>query len=114
MLGEAFDLLGQPLPGERLQSLDNAGMEHPPPLLQEAPVGHLVGEGMLEGILVVGKEPCLVEELGRLEVHETAMERRLGQLGDGLQQRQGDFRPDDGGGLEEAFLLRWEPIHTRG
>src|SRR6266850_7104765 len=89
-------------------------MELSTPPLQEAAVGYLVGEGVLEGVLVVGKEPCFVQEFGRLEVRETTMQRCLGQLGNGLQQRQGDLRTDDGGGLEEAFLLRWEPIHARG
>ena len=67
MVGQAFDLLGHPVPGERLQGLDDAGMQRPPPLLQEAAVGHLVGEGVLEGVLVLGKEPRLVQELGRLQ-----------------------------------------------
>jgi hypothetical protein len=32
MVGQAFDLLSQSLPGERLQGLDNPGMQRPPPL----------------------------------------------------------------------------------
>jgi hypothetical protein len=43
-------------------------MEHPPALLQEAAVGDLMGKGVLEGVLAVGKEARLVEELGGLEV----------------------------------------------
>ena len=58
MVGEACDLvwavprspLGSPGLGERLKGLDNVGMEHPPLLVQQAPVGHFLGEGMLEGI----------------------------------------------------------------
>ena len=52
---QAFDLLGHPVPGERLEGLDNAGMQHPTPLLQETAVGHLVREGVLEGVLALGK-----------------------------------------------------------
>jgi hypothetical protein len=48
MVRQAFDVLAYPMPGECLQSLDNAGMQHPPPLLEEAAVGHLVGQGMLK------------------------------------------------------------------
>ena len=51
MVRQAFDLLGHPVPGERLQGLDNAGMQRPPPLLQQLSVGHLVGQGVLEGVL---------------------------------------------------------------
>ena len=58
-------------------------MQHPPPLLQETAVGHLVRQGVLEGVLALGEEARLVEELGRLEVRQAAMERLLGQLGDG-------------------------------
>jgi len=32
MVGQALDLLDHPVPSERLQGLDNAGMQHPPPL----------------------------------------------------------------------------------
>ena len=37
-----------------LDGLDNARMQHPPPL-QEAPICHLVGQGVLEGVGQVGK-----------------------------------------------------------
>ena len=113
MVGQPFDLLGQPVAGERLEGLDDAGMERAPPLLQQAAVGHLVGEGVLEGVLELGEEARLVEELGRLEVREAAVQRRLGQLGNGLQQRQGHLRADDGGGLEQALLLRRQPVDAR-
>ena len=36
MVRQAFDLLGHPLPGERFEGLDDAGMERPPPLLEQA------------------------------------------------------------------------------
>ena len=88
MVRQAFDLLGHPVPGERLQGLDDAGMQHPPPLLQEAAVGHLVRQGVLEGVFVLGEQARLVEELGRLQVRQAAVQRRLGQLGNGLQQRR--------------------------
>ena len=74
MLSQAFDLLGHPVSGERLQGLDDAGMQRPPPLLQEAPVGHLVGEGMFKGIDMVGKELRLIEELCRLQVGEASLQ----------------------------------------
>ena len=36
MVGEVFHLLGQTVSGERLQDLDDAGMQHPSPLLEQA------------------------------------------------------------------------------
>ena len=76
---QAFDLLGHPVRGERLEGLDDAGVQRPPPLLQETAVGHLVGQGMLEGVLALGEQARLVEELGRLEVRQAAVQRLLGQ-----------------------------------
>jgi hypothetical protein len=70
MVGQTFDLLGPLVPSERLQGLDKAGMEHPPPLMEEAAVGHLLGEGMLEGVDRLRKQARLVQELGVLEMHK--------------------------------------------
>src|SRR5262245_24424180 len=105
MVGQALDMLGHSLPSERFKALYNAGMQYPPPLMEETPIGHFIGESVLEGILTLGKEPCLVQELGRLEVCQTTMQNVFGQLGNGLQQRQGHLRANDGGGLEEALCL---------
>jgi hypothetical protein len=85
MVSQAFDLFGYPVPSERLEGLDDAGMEQSPPLLQQAAVGHLMGQGVLEGIGVFREEARFVEELAGLEVRKAAMSRRLGQLGNGLQ-----------------------------
>jgi hypothetical protein len=114
MVGQAFDLLGHPVAGERLQGLDDVGIEYPPPLLQEAPVGHLLGEDMLEGVRVLGKEARLVEEFGSLQVAEASVQGWLGQLGNGPQQGQGYLRADDRGGLEEARLRGRQPIDASG
>ena len=114
MVRQAFDLLGHPVPGEGLQGLDNARVQRPPSLLQEASVCHLVGQGVLEGVLALGKEPCLVEELGRLEVREATMQHRLGHLGNGLQQRQGHVRADDRGALQEVLVLQGQAVDASG
>ena len=113
MVRQAFDLLGQPVPSERLEGLDDPGVQHPPPLLEEPAVGHLVREGVLEGVLALGKEARLVEELGRLEVCQTPMQRRLGQLGNSLQQRQGYLRANHRGRLQQALLLGRQTVDAR-
>ena len=56
----------------------NSGVQGTPPLLQETPVGDLLGEGVLEGVCELGEETCLVEELGGLQVGEATAERLLG------------------------------------
>ena len=82
-----------------------SGHAAPPPLQQEAAVGHLVGEGMLEGVGVLGEEPRLIEELGRLQVGQAAV-HRLGHLGNGLQQGQGHLGANHRGRLQEAASPR--------
>src|SRR5262245_51819997 len=78
MMRQAFDLLSHPVPGERLQSLDDTGMQHPPPLLKQAAIGNLMRQGMLEGVLAFREELCLIEKLCRLQVREPAMQGVLG------------------------------------
>jgi hypothetical protein len=47
-------------------------MKHTPPFREKALVSHLVGKGMLEGVLEIGKEGSLIEELSRLEMLQAA------------------------------------------
>ena len=77
MVRQSVDLLGQPVGIQLLQGRHNAGVQHPPPLLEETAVGHLVGEGVLEGVLPLGEQARLVEELGPLELRQTAVQRLL-------------------------------------
>ena len=77
MRGQALDLLGQAVRVELFERFDNAGVQQTAALLEETAVGHLVRQGMLEGVFRLGKEPRLVQELGRLEVRQPAIQRRL-------------------------------------
>ena len=78
MVRQALDLFGQPVSGKRFEGLDDPGMEYPPSLLEQTPVGHLVGQGVLEGVGEFWEEARLVQELSCLEVCQTAMQLRLG------------------------------------
>src|SRR5215472_1076945 len=80
-------------------------MERASPPLEEALVGHLVGEGVLEGIGQVGDEVHLVEELGRFEVSQTPAQLILAQLHDGLKESQRHLSADDGRRLQQVLLL---------
>src|SRR5438128_11460703 len=88
-------------------------MQHPPPLLEEAHVGYLMGQGVLEGVFALGEQARLVEKLGCLEVRNTAMQRLLGHLGNGVQQGEGDLGANDRGGLEQMLVLGWQSVDTR-
>jgi len=106
MMGQPFDLVDQAVGREPLDDRNESGVQGTPPLLHEAPIGDLMGQGVLEGVGRFGKEAHLVEELGGLEVCEAALQGRLGQLGDSLQQGQRYLSANDRGSLEEAFVLR--------
>jgi hypothetical protein len=58
----------------------------PAALRQETAVGHLVGQGVREGVHGLGREPCLVEDFGRLQRRQTLVHHRLGALGHRQQQ----------------------------
>ena len=106
MMRQAFDLLRHLLSSERFKGLDNAGMQHTPPLLQEATIDDLVGEGMLEGECALGEELGLIEKLGGLQVGQATLEHLLEHLGNGVHEQQGHLGANHGRCLQEALVLR--------
>src|SRR5262249_40880027 len=110
VVGEPLDLLGKPIRVERLDGLDDPCMELAATLLQKPAVCDLVRECVLEGVLQIRIEPGLVQELGGLQMIQTATQRLLGQLRDRLEQREWHVLADDGGDLQETFVLRMEPV----
>src|SRR5262249_27229986 len=114
MMGQALGVLSHPVPGKCLEGLDNAGMEPASALLEDTPIGHLVGEGMLEGVLALGEKARLIEELSGLYVGKAAVEALRGHLDDGLQQGQWYFMANHGGSLQEALGLGWQPVNACG
>src|SRR5262249_39843231 len=78
------------------------------------PVGDFVGERVLEGVLEVGKEPDLVEELRGREARQLGAELGLGRIGNGQEQRRGDVLADDRGGLEQALGLGRQAVDAGG
>ena len=83
MVGEAFELFAWTVGGRRLEVLGDRPVELAAALLQQAAVGDLVGQRVLEGVLGFGKQPRLVDELGRLQLTEAAPQFLLRRLGDG-------------------------------
>jgi hypothetical protein len=56
MVREPFNLVIQTVGMQRFQNLDKACVQRPSPFLKQTPVGHLVRQGMLEGVDLFGKE----------------------------------------------------------
>jgi hypothetical protein len=113
VMGEPLDLAAEAIPVERLDRLDEPRVKAASTLLQQSPVRDVVRQRVLEGILEIWIQPGLVEKLGGLQVVESATERLVRQVGDRLEQREWNVLADDGGHLEEAFVLRGEPIDAR-
>jgi hypothetical protein len=62
VVAEALDLVGHPVGGEPLQRLEDPDVERPPLVAEQALVRHVVGQGMLEGVLHVREQARLVEK----------------------------------------------------
>src|SRR2546427_6939971 len=80
MVGEAIDLLGQPVGVELFDRLHDPSVEGPPSVLEDTRVADLVAQGMLERVLRLGDESRLVQELASLKPHEAVAERFLRQV----------------------------------
>jgi len=70
-------------------------------------------QSVLEGVLALRKEPCLIQELGCLEVCQPIMQRRLGQLGKWPETAARVLAANHGSRLQEALCLGREPIDAR-
>jgi hypothetical protein len=68
---------------------------------------------MLEGVLALREQAGFVQELGGLHVRQAAVQHLLRRVGNGLQQRPRHLRANDRRSLEQALLLRWQPVNTR-
>jgi hypothetical protein len=74
MMRKAFHLFAEAVRVECFDGLYEAGMKSPTPHLQEAPIGHLVSQGVLEPVYELGEEAGLIKELSRLEMPEALVE----------------------------------------
>ena len=93
---EAVDLLGKTVGIEFLDRGDEAAVQGPASLVEEAGVRHLVGQRVLERVLEIRKEPRLVEKLGGLEIGQGAAQIVLVVVGDRLKERERHVPPDHG------------------
>src|SRR5262245_22904326 len=114
MVGKTLDVFAKPLGVPSLDGVDNFSVERLPSLLDEARVGDLVREGMLERELDVWEQLRLVHELGGLEPRESVSKAAVVEVGDRLEEGERHVLADHGGGLEQALVVGRQPIDTRG
>ena len=110
MVRQAIDLLGHPVGRERLKGLDHARVQPPPPLQQEATVGHLMRQGMLEGVFQLGEQAASHRATPPPAGAPGRGAGRPRTLRNGPEQGQGHLRANHGSGLEQAFLLRGQAV----
>src|SRR5207247_4629267 len=91
VVGQTLDVFREPLGVEAFDGLDDPGVESAPALVQEASVGHLMDERVLEGVFEVREEAGLVQELRGLQVAESGAQLVLARLGNRLKQRNRDI-----------------------
>jgi hypothetical protein len=87
-MGEQFDLLAETIRVEGFDCVNEPRVEMAPALVQQSAIRDLVRERVLERVLQIGKQPRLVDELGSLQVVESATKRLIRQLGDRLKQHE--------------------------
>src|SRR6266487_3864718 len=97
---ELFDQGGETISPEALDGLKDAGMQPASLPLQEAAIGHVMGERMLEGIGGLGIQARLVQEFCLLQVRKAPTECILGQLGYRLQEGERHLPANDRSALE--------------
>src|SRR6266850_3391375 len=99
MVGEAIDLLGQPVGIDLFDRPHDPSVELLPSVLGETRVGDLVSERVLECVFHLGDETRLVHELAALQLHEAGAD--LWQLRHCLEQSERHVLADDGCGLQK-------------
>ena len=108
MVGEALDMFTQPVRVQPLDRSHDLGVELAAPVPEQAPISHLVGEGVFESVLQVRKQLRLVEELRFLQ---TPLPQGLRWLPrDRREERVRHILSDHGGRLQELLLLLREPV----
>ena len=92
-MGEPIDVLVQAVRVQPFEGVDDLRVDGAPPRrCRRLAVGHLLGEGVGEGVFRLGDEAGLIEQFGGLHVPQTApRECPAGTSADGLQE--GDRRP---------------------
>ncbi len=110
VVSEPFGMLAQATVVDRLDRVDDAGMQPAALLVQKRSVSHLVGKRVLEGVLDIREQARLVEKFHDLQVREALAQREFGLAVQRLEQRQRNVLADDGSRFEQLLLLTWQPV----
>jgi hypothetical protein len=67
---------------------------------------------MLERVLDLRKETCLIEKLGGLKSRKPVAKFLLSLIGDRLEKNERYILPNDGCRLKKTLLLGWKPVNS--
>jgi hypothetical protein len=110
MVSQLLDMLGEAVGIGGLDGVHDPGVQRAAPVLEQAPVGHVVREGVLEGGFRIREQARLVQELRGLDPGEAAMKLFIGRVDNGAKQDEGHVLADDGRRLQQPLLLRGQPV----
>ena len=113
VVGEEAGALVELVPMELLDGARQRRVHARPALAQLRPIGDLLRQRVLEGVLDLRIRRLLVQELGRHERLHGGSELGRRQLGDPPEQRLGQLPADHGGRLEHRLLPLRQPIDAR-
>ena len=114
VLGEPLDLFTQPIGVKLFHGIHDARVDVATAVAEHPTVGDVVGEGVLESVLQVGKQLCCIKKLGILQIAEQAAEFVLREPGNRVQQCQRDVVSDDRCLLQETLLGGGERVDAGG
>ena len=113
VIREPLDLLAQPVGVNLFHGIHDARVDLAAAFVEHPTVRDVVGEGVLERILQVGKELCRVEEFGCLQIVEQAAKLVLCQPANRMQEREWDVVPNDGRLLQQVLVGGRQRVDTR-
>ena len=80
MMRKPLHVVHQAIGVQTLDGVDDLNVKGPPTVVKETPVGHVVGERVLEGVFDVGEAVRLVQEFRGAEAREALAKGVVGRV----------------------------------
>ena len=108
---EPLDMLVKTVRKLFLDCVNYLSMKRTPAILQQAAIGDLMSERVLERVLDLGKESCLIQKLRCLKPNESTADFFLRLLGNGLKKHKRNVFANNGRRLQQTFFVRWKSVN---
>ncbi len=112
VVGQNRRLLVEAVPVQLLDGGADRGMEVLAPLEEQALIGHILDDGVLEDVLHLGKETLLMDQLHVRQCLEATLDFG-GDLRDAGEEAEPELSADDGRRLRRPFHSVLEPVQAR-